>query len=305
MHNHVAQKAPDDRRGLFATLLRHWRGRRGMSQLDLALTAGVSSRHVSFLETGRSSPSVEMVLRLASALDVPLRQANAMLRAAGHPPRYAEPGAAEGFPAEVCAAVELMKNHHEPFPLFVLDRSYRVLDANDGARAVLGAALPELTPADLASANLAELTLDPATGGRVIANHSTVARELMWRLQREMLADPDNGSLRELLARLETSPGLDPDWRRPDPTTPSAATVELQLDVGAATWTFLLVVSVLQAPLEVSVEDIRIEQWFPVDHLTATGCAELAGDQPSALWPSSPSSSAGEVSLSATPDRPS
>ena len=250
-----------------------------MSQLDLALAADVSSRHLSFLETGRSSPSVEMVLRLAAALDVPLRQANAMLRAAGHPPRYAEP--TEGLPREVSSALELMKRHQEPFPLFVMDRSYRVLDANGGARASLGAALPELDPGHLREANLALLTLDPGIGGRVIANHATVARELMWRLQREMLADPDNSSLRQLLDHLDASPGLDQDWRRPDPTTPSAATVELKLRVGAATWSFLLVVSVLQAPLEVSVEDIRIEQWFPVDAVTAAGCAELARAQPS------------------------
>ena len=109
------------RGGLFPALLRHWRTRRGLSQLDLALAAGVSSRHVSFLETGRSAPSADMVVRLARALEVPLRQVNAMLRAADHPPRYAEASTGEPLPEPVRATLALMKAHHDPFPLVVLD----------------------------------------------------------------------------------------------------------------------------------------------------------------------------------------
>lgn len=264
------------RAGLFPALLRHWRTRRGLSQLDLALAADVSSRHVSFLETGRASPSAEMVLRLAAALDVPLRHANAMLRAADHPPWFPEPGPGEELPARVRSTLDLMKQHHEPFPLVVIDRTYRVLDLNVGAGAVLGAALPGLAPADLDGLNLARLTLDADVGAQVIANHAAVARELLWRMQRELLADPDDSDLRELLDELLTLPGVDPDWRRPDPTAPSAPTLGLELVVGTETWSFVLVVSALQAPLDVGVEDLRIEQWFPADERTAAGCAALA-----------------------------
>ena len=264
------------RGGLFAALLRHWRTRRGLSQLDLALAAGVSGRHLSFLETGRSSPSVEMVLRLATALDVPLRHVNAMLRAADHPPWYPEPGREDQLPARVRSTLELMKRHHEPFPLIVVDHTYRVLDVNAAALAVLGAALPALATQDIGRLNLARLTLDPEAGGTVIANHPDVARELLWRMQREMLADPGNSGLRELLDVLLESSGVEEDWRRPDPTAPSAPTVELQLRVGEETWSFQLVVSTLQAPLEVALDEIRIEQWFPADDLTAAGCHALA-----------------------------
>lgn len=266
----------DTRGGLFPALLRHWRTRRGLSQLDLAIAADVSSRHVSFLETGRSAPSAEMVLRLASALDVPLRHTNAMLRAAGHPRWYPEPVPQEGLPAEVRSALDLMKQHHEPFPLIVVDRGYRLLDANRGAFAVLGTALPGLAGADPAALNLARLTLDPAAGARVVVNHDAVARELLWRMQREVLADPDNTDLRELLDELLESPAVRPDWRQPDLTAPSSPTMPLQLRVGEQVWSFLLVVSVLQAPLEVSLDELRIEQWFPADDLTAAGCAALA-----------------------------
>ena len=126
----------DNRAGLVPALLKHWRRQRGLSQLDLALAADVSARHVSFLETGRSRPSTEMVLRLAAALDVPLRQVNTMLRAAGHDPVYDE--ADDALPASVTEAVALLKEHHEPFPLLVLDRTYHVLDLNRGALVILG-----------------------------------------------------------------------------------------------------------------------------------------------------------------------
>ena len=121
----------DHRAGLFPALLKHWRRQRGLSQLDLALAADVSARHVSFLETGRSTPSAEMVLLLATTLSVPLRQVNAMLRAAGHDPVYDE---ADGpLPAPILEALSLLKQHHEPYPLIVIDHTYRVVDVNKGA----------------------------------------------------------------------------------------------------------------------------------------------------------------------------
>jgi hypothetical protein len=197
-----------------------------------------------------------------------------MLRAAGHRPWYPEPESDDGLPPQVRSTLELMKEHHDPFPLIVIDRAYRVLDVNAGAVAVLGAVLPDLDPGQ-GELNLARVTLDPAAGARVIVNHAAVARELMWRMQREVLADPDNGRLRDMVAELLQLPGVDPDWRRPDPTSPSSPTLELQLRVGAETWSFLLVVSTLQAPLEVSLDELRIEQWFPADDLTTERCRAL------------------------------
>jgi transcriptional regulator with XRE-family HTH domain len=264
------------RGGLFPALLRHWRRQRGLSQLDLASAADVSSRHVSFLETGRSAPGPEMVLRLAAALDVPLRHVNAMLRAAGHPPHYPD-GEAGALPAAVRSTLELMKRHHEPFPLIVIDRTYRVLDLNRGAAAVLGAALPGIATDGL---NLARATLAPDLGGRVVVNYPAVARALLWRMQRELLADPDDARLRDVLDELVEVPGLPADWRRPDPTAPTAPTLDLQLDVAGQALSFQLVVSALRAPLEVALDEIRIEQWFPADERTTRACQELSDPPP-------------------------
>lgn len=203
---------PDHRAGLFPALLKHWRRQRGLSQLDLALAADVSARHVSFLETGRSRPSADMVVCLASSLGVPLRQANAMLRAAGHEPVYEESDST--LPAAVIEALALLKAHHEPFPLLIVDRTYRVLDLDRGALAVLGAVLDDPVPdgqVDVSGGaahglNLARLTFDPDGAQPRLVNFDQVGRQLLWRIQREVLADPDDGEIRDLLDELLAMP---------------------------------------------------------------------------------------------------
>lgn len=275
---------PDHRAGLFPALLKHWRRQRGLSQLDLALTAGVSARHLSFLETGRSSPSPEMVLQLASSLAVPLRQVNAMLRAAGHDPVYDE--SADSLPAAVTDALHLLKAHHEPFPLVVVDRTYRVLDLNEGAVGVLGAFLgdgppdgsPTPDPADLVALglNLARLTFDPHGARPHVANFEDVGRELLWRITREVLADPDDGELQELLDELLAMPTVDPDWRQVDLQVPSDPALILHLRNDELDLRFLTMITSFQAPQNVAVEHLRIETWFPYDDATAAACHAIA-----------------------------
>lgn len=179
------------------------------------------------------------------------------------------------MPAAVRAAVEVMKRHHEPFPLVVIDRAYRVLDANAGAAALLGTAAPGLAALD--GFNLARFTFDPDGGGagdrqprrgRARAAVADAARAARRPGQRPA-ARP---ARREVLA----SDGLDPDWRRPDLTTPSAPTLELRLRVGDQVWTFLVLVTAILAPQEVALDELRIESWFPADDVTASGCAALA-----------------------------
>ncbi|KQS00619.1 hypothetical protein ASG12_07015 [Williamsia sp. Leaf354] len=272
--------SPARRGGVYPALLRHWRHRRGLSQLDLAVAADVSSRHISFLETGRSAPGAEMVVRLATALDAPLHATNEMLRAAGHPPRFPEapPG---GDPlAPVRAVVEVMKSHHDPLPLVVMNRAYAILDLNRGAQALLTAAMTDLDPDRVAAAglNLARLTLDPEIGPRILVNHRDVARDLLWRIHHEVLGDA-NDELAALHADLVRSPLVEPDWRSPDPTVPAAPSLELEVRVGADILRFVVTVTALLAPLMVGVDDIRVEQWFAADAETARACAQIVADQ--------------------------
>ena len=273
---------PDHRRGLFPALLKYWRRQRGMSQLDLAVTADVSARHVSFLETGRSSPSPEMVLQLATSLGVPLRQVNAMLRAAGHDPVYDESG--DAVPSVLLDALALMKDHHEPFPLVVVDRTYDVLDVNRGAWALFAAILgvdtsPEGVDAETVRAlslNLARLTFAPDGAQPSLVNFDEVGRELLWRIQREVLDDPDDRAMQDLLDELLAMPSVDPDWRQVDLLAPSEPALVLHLRVGDLDLRFLTTVTTFQAPQNVAVQDLRIETWFPYDDTTADACRTLS-----------------------------
>lgn len=266
----------DHRAGLFPALLKHWRGQRGLSQLDLALAADVSSRHVSFLETGRSTPSIEMVLRLTAALDVPLRHVNAMLQAAGHDPVYPEPGPGQALPDEVAGALQLMKRHHDPFPLVVINRTYDVLDLNAGALAVFGAAVPDLARSGVTALNLVRLTFDPRGAQQALVNFDEVGRALLWRIQREVLADPDDGPLRDLLDEVLTMPTVADNWRDADLTVPSLPAIVVHLRAGDRDLKFVTMVTVFQAPQTVLLDELRIETWFPSDAATADACRELA-----------------------------
>lgn len=269
-------------------LLKQWRAQRGLSQLDLALAADVSSRHISFLETGRSLPSPEMVHRLGSTLGVPLRQVNVMLVAAGHEPAFDD--ADPAIPAPVAEALDLLKAHHEPFPLVVVDHLYDVVDLNRGALAVMGAVLGlGPVPADLATdrdaigslgLNLARLTFDPDGARPHLVNFDDVGRELLWRIQREVLADPDDGRRRALLDELLTFPTVSADWRDVDLSRPSEPALVLHLRHDGRDLRFLTTVTAFQAPQNVTVEQVRIEHWFPYDDATAEACRAVAATHP-------------------------
>lgn len=264
------------RAGLFPALLKHWRGQRGLSQLDMALAAGVSSRHVSFLETGRSTPSAAMILRLAAALDVPLRHVNAMLLSAGHEPAYQEPASGEPLPEEIASALRMMKDHQEPFPLLVIDRAYDIVDLNRGAQAILGSLLAGVELGRSSPPNLARLTFDPRVRAKLI-NFDEVGRSLLWRLQREVLAEQGDGQLPELLDDILAMPTVSAGWRDADLSVPASPVLVVHLRVGEQDLRFLTMVTALQAPQTVMLDELRIETWFPSDAATADACRALAG----------------------------
>lgn len=275
----------DHRAGLIPALLKQWRAQRGLSQLDLALAADVSARHISFLETGRSLPSPEMVLLLGATLGVPLRQVNTMLVAAGHNPVYDE--SVDELPGPVGEALELCKTHHEPFPLVVIDSVYSVLDLNRGAVAVIGALLglppleehPDRAAIAELGLNLARLTFDPAGAQPYLVNFDDVGRQLLWRIQREVLADPDNGELHTLLDELLAMPTVADSWRQVDLAVPSDPALVLHLRRGELELRFLTTVMSFQAPQNVAVERLHVEQWFPYDEATAAACRALVGSE--------------------------
>lgn len=271
--------ADNQRGGLFPALLKHWRRQRGWSQLDLALVADVSSRHISFLETGRSTASAPMVMRLATALDVPLRHVNGLLRAAGHEAAYPEAEPGDQLPDEIQATLDLLGQHHDPFPLLVIDRKYDVLQYNRGAAVLLRAAAPNLVDPETQTVNLLRLTFDPEGARRTIVNFEELARDLLWRLQREVLAQPDDNPVRELLDEILAMPTVAEDWRHADLTVPSSPTIRLHLKTGPFDLKFLTLITAFQTPQTVALDELRIETWLPCDAATAEACKALVGER--------------------------
>jgi transcriptional regulator with XRE-family HTH domain len=246
-----------------------------MSQLDLALAAEVSPRHVSFLETGRSRPSHEMILRLGSTLDVPLRDQNAMLRAAGLPEAFADPGPEEPFPPAIERAIDRMMAQHEPFPLVVFDRKYDIVRLNGGASQLL-----PLFVADLGAleppVNAMMLLFDPRGARPFVEDWPHTARAMLARLHREVLASGGDAELGALLNRILELPDVPASWKQPDFGIPSEPTLIVRFRRDAIRVAFLTTVTTFSAPQNVALEELHLESWFPLDDETAETCVRLA-----------------------------
>lgn len=267
----MAEKKPN----LISALLKYWRRERGMSQLDLSLAADVSSRHVSFMETGRAKPSREMVLLLASVLNVPMREQNTMLQAAGFEPEFMEPAFEDGLPSEIEFVVEQMMKNHEPFPLVIMNRRYDVLRTNDAAMRILTPLVVD--PAALAPPlNAFRLVFDPKLIRPYIEDWDRVARTFLSRLHRESLASPQDEALGELVNAMLEYPDVPDDWRSPDLSTPMSATLEVWVKKGDMRLGFLTTLTIFSAPLNVTLEELRIESYYPLDEHTAEVCRSLA-----------------------------
>lgn len=253
----------DRQAGLFSALLKHWRHSRGLSQLDLGIAADVSARHISFLETGRSLPSPEMVVTLGNTLGVPLRHIDEMLSAAGHDIVYDHGG--DELPASVTDALALMKEHHEPYPLVVVDRLYNIVDTNNAGVMMLDFLLgADREPLP----NLARLSFDPDQAQRFVVNFDEVGRELLWRVQREVLAAPQDTELRALLDELAAMPSVNAEWRTVDLSSPAQPALVVHLRKDDIEARFITTVTVFQAPQNLAVDGLQIESWFPADDQT-------------------------------------
>ncbi|MFN3197677.1 MAG: helix-turn-helix domain-containing protein [Bradymonadia bacterium] len=259
--------------GLFPALLKYWRGQRGVSQLDLALTAGISARHVSFMETGRAKPSEDMVFTVCEALDVPLRARNALLQAAGFEIAYAEPSIDEVLSGPIGEAVERMMAHHEPFPMIAMDRHYNMLRANAGALRLISRFLPN--PERLGPRpNVVEILFDPEMVRPFVADWQKMGRALMTRLHRDALRRPDDDEVRALIERLLAFPDVPESFRHPDFGQPSGAAFNLRFRRDDVEMAFLTTVTRFAAPQNITLEELQIESYFPLDDETRAICQQ-------------------------------
>jgi transcriptional regulator with XRE-family HTH domain len=251
--------------GSFGERLRWWRGRRGLSQLDLAGNADTSQRHVSFLESGRTGPSRDMVLRLCAALDVPLRQQNALLLAAGYAPAWRESDLAAPELAKVTAALDFMLRRQEPYPAFVIDRRWNLLRANEAAGRLVGFLLGG-TPAG--PLNLAEALISPQGLRPLIVNWDEVALYFLRGVQVDALADATEETA-ALLRRLLEAPGMPALSQALPPVEARAPVLAVHFRKGGTSLRLFTTIATLGTAHDVTVQEIRVESFFPADDATA------------------------------------
>jgi transcriptional regulator with XRE-family HTH domain len=269
----------------FGELLRRWRDARRVSQLELGLEADVSARHISFIETGRANPSREMVIALASVLDVPLRERNVLLQAAGFAPVYRETSLDAPEMAQVRQALELILRRHEPFGAIVFDRRWDLVMANAAylrmASAMIGgggywpapySVIPPPRP------NLMKLLFEPDGWRPHLANWETIARGTLARLHREVARDQDPAGA-ELLDAVLACPGVPDRWRKPDFDAPQDLVIPVELRVADATLRFFSTIASLGSPQDITLQELHIEALHPADEATEASIRALAAAQ--------------------------
>jgi transcriptional regulator with XRE-family HTH domain len=255
-------------------LLREWRQRRRLSQLDLALEAEISTKHLSFVESGRAQPSREMVLHLAERLEVPLRERNVLLVAAGFAPVFRERQLSDPALASARQAVDLVLKGHEPYPALAVDRHWTMVAANAAvARLIAGADAALLEP----PVNVLRLSLHPRGLSPRIANLAEWRAHLLERLRRqvEVSADPVLAKLHEELRGYPVPAAS--RARRPTPHTGFAdVVVPVQFVTDAGTLSFFSTTTVFGTPVDVTLSELALEAFFPADAATAEALRGLA-----------------------------
>lgn len=259
--------------GNFGVLLRHWRTVRRVSQLDLALDADISTRHLSCVETGRAQPSREMVLRLAEALQVPLRERNGLLLAAGYAPLYRHTVLDEPEAEAARRAVELLMDQLEPYPVLVLDRYWNTLRMNAGAKRFL-ALFPGCdsgTPH-----NGVRLVFHPQGLRPFIENWDLVAACIIRRVHREAADNPSDEMLKCFLEELLSYPDVPSRWRMIDLEDAPPPFLTINYRWKNSTLRLFSALTTLGTPLDVALQELRIESFFPADDATRSVVNRLA-----------------------------
>ena len=254
----------------FGEKLRDWRTSRHISQLGLATEAGVSQRHISFLETGRAKPSREMVIHLAAALDVPLRQRNELLGSAGFAAAYQERGPDDSAMRQIQEVLQRLLRAHEPYPAYIVDRMWNLVAANDVASKVIAMGMPPATDPATFGGNVMRLMLHPAGARHAVANWEAVAGELLRRLGRDVAAQPGDEELAALLEEARSYlADVDPELLAETPPTADELLIPIVLRTPHGDLETFTTIATIGAAHDVTLEELRIETLLP-----ATAAAE-------------------------------
>jgi len=244
-------------------LIRQWRERRRLSQLTLALDAEISARHLSFLETGRANPSRDMVLLLARVLEVPPRGRNELLLAAGYAPVYHERGLDAPEMAQVRRALQFTLRQQEPYPALVVDGRWNILMSNEGATRLMGLFLDPAEAATLGPPNALRLFYHPRGMRPFIENWQATAGALIQWLHRDTLRGRPETA--RLLDELLSYPDVPKAWRTLDLDAPAAPFLAVELAKDDLHLTFFSTLTSLGVPYDITLDELRVECFFPAD----------------------------------------
>ncbi len=262
--------------GGFGRLLREWRSRRGMSQLDLALEAGVSARHLSFVETGRATPSREMVVLLARALDVPFRDRNDLLTAAGYAAIYRATSLDAPALAQARRALDYILRQQEPYPALVLDRHWNVLKVNEGSARVQALFLDPPSVAALGPPNAMRLMFHPKAFRPWIVNWEPTAASLIQWLHRDVATGFADAETRALLEELLSYPDTPRHWRALDLDASPAPFLPIEFRKGDLVLRYFTTLTMLGTPHDITLQEVRVESFFAADEATERMTSSLS-----------------------------
>jgi transcriptional regulator with XRE-family HTH domain len=257
--------------GGVGSLLRRWRESRHLSQLELGLEAQVSARHISFLETGRAEPSREMLLTLSNVLDVPLRERNFLLLAAGYAPVYGETSLDDPRMLQVRAAVEVILKSNEPRSAIAHDRHWNVVMANGAfvrfLTATLGKEPAGLLPLSVSTPprlNVLRLVFDPNGVRKIIVNWEAIARSLLNEAYRRLAWARDD-TLKQLIAEILSYPGVPARWREPELEAPHELILPMELMLNGKVARMFSTVTTVATPHDVTLQELHVEVFYPAD----------------------------------------
>jgi transcriptional regulator with XRE-family HTH domain len=250
-------------------LLRQWRSARRMSQMDLALEAGISTRHLSYVETGKARPSRELVALLAGVLDMPMRDRNALLVVAGYAPGYRETALSDPQMMLVRRAIEFILAQQEPFPAFVVNRHWDVLMANPGLARVFDWLRDGVQP----HGNIMRQVFDPADMRPFVENWEEVAGDLISHLHHEAATDKTS---RALLDEVLAYPDVPARWERRELGSAPLPLLTVTFRKGDQRLTFFSTLTTFGTSRDITLEELRVECMFPADDETAAFCRALA-----------------------------
>ncbi|KAA0699948.1 XRE family transcriptional regulator [Neorhizobium sp. P12A] len=263
-------------------LLRHWREVRGKSQLDLSMDTGVSQRHISFVESGRSVPSRQRLMTVAEALEVPFRERNTLLLAAGYAPLYSDDSWDAPDMQPVVEALRRMLRQHEPFPAVVMDRYWNVVMSNDAAPRFFNCFV-DMAERKLPR-NLLHLMFDPKGMRPFIQGWAETSKSLLARVHRESIGRVIDDKTRELLKTLLAYPDVDVDWKALDAPA-STPIVPLNFVRDGTTLSFFSLITTVGTPMTIAAQELRVESLFPTDAETEKLYAEMMKDAPMPVLP--------------------